>query len=437
MIGIHDTPTFNIRAAVRETGLKPHTIRAWERRYGLPMPSRSDGGHRLYSPQDIAVLKWLKERRAEGLSISRAVNLWRRLESEGQDPLIIPQYAGPTQYAFPVQDIAISVLRDDWVQACKEFDQQAANQILNQAFALHPVEFVCLELLIKGLATIGEDWYRGQIIVQQEHFASELAIRRLESLIAASPRPTNPEPILVICPPEEHHTVSALLITLFLRRLGRNALFLGANVPLERLDQTVQNTEPRLVLVISQQLSTAATSLQVAQLLSKYDIPVAFGGRIYNLIPEVRERIPGTFLGESLDQAISMVNQLLEYTLPTPLIEPPSQSSLMALEEFRKRQLWVEAQMVQQMTSVGISPVHLEIANTNLARNIIAALTLGEISLLRSDIEWVKGLFEYQGIPNRIINNFLRSYAKVVIDELDDRGSVIAAYLFQLVEESE
>ena len=431
----NEVPMLNIRAAAREVDLKPDTIRAWERRYGLPMPRRSEGGHRLYSPHDIAVLKWLKDRRTEGLSISRAVNLWRRLESEGQDPLATPQYARPTQYALPAQDVAISALRDEWVQACKRFDQQAANQILNQAFALHPVEFVCLEIIIKGLATIGEDWYRGQIIVQQEHFASELAIRRLESLIAASPRPTMPQSILVICPPEEQHTISALLITLFLRRLGRNALFLGANVPLDRLEQTVQNTDPRLVLVIAQQLSTAATSLQVSQLLNKYDIPVAFGGRIYNQIPEIRTRIPGTFLGETLDQAVAMVVQLLNYSPPPPVIEPPAQSSLLALEEFRSRQLWVEAQMVQRMISAGISSVHLEIANTNLARNIIAALTLGDIVFIRNDIEWVQGLLEYQGVSTRTISDFLHSYAEVVADELSERGSLIADYLIQLVEE--
>jgi DNA-binding transcriptional MerR regulator len=436
MIRIHDTPTVNIKAAARETGLKPDTIRAWERRYELPMPERTLGGHRLYSPQDIAILKWLKDRRDEGLRISRAVNLWRSLKSEGHDPLTTPQYIKPSQSGFPIQGVAIDSLRDAWVEACMNFDQQTANQILNQAFALYPIEFVCLELLIKGLAIMGQEWYRGQISVQQEHFASELAIRRLESLITASPHPTLPERILVLCPPEEHHTVSALLITLFLRRIGRDAHFLGANVPLERLGQTVQDTKPRLVIVISQQLFTAATALQVAQLLNEYDIPVAFGGRIYNLIPGLRDRIPGTYLGETLDRVPSMVNQLLECAPPTPLIEPPSQRHLLAVEHFRNRQIWVEAQVLEQMTVAGMNPGCLETANTDLARNIIAALTLGDISFLRSDIEWVKGLLEYQGIPSQVFSSYLRSYAEAVAGELDVRGSLISTYLVQLVEEA-
>jgi len=431
-----EIPMLNIKAAAKETGLKPDTIRAWERRYGLPTPGRTQGGHRLYSPHDIAILKWLKDRRDEGLNISRAVNVWRSLESEGQDPLTTPQYVRPIQYGLPIQGVAIDSLRDAWLEACINFDQQTANQILNQAFALYPVEFVCLELLIKGLATIGQDWYRGQIIVQQEHFASELAIRRLESVITASPHPTFPEHILVLCPPEEQHTVSALVITLLLRRIGRDALFLGANVPLERLGLTVQNMKPRLAIVISQQLFTAATSLQVAQLLMEYEIPVAFGGRIYNLIPGLRDRIPGTYLGETLDRVPSMVNQLLEYSPPTPLIESPSQSCLLALVEFRTRQLWVEAQVLEQMAAAGMNPGYLETANTNLARSIIAALTLGDISFLRSDIEWVKGLLEYQGIPSQVFSSYLRSYAEAVAGELEVRGSLISTYLVQLVEEA-
>jgi DNA-binding transcriptional MerR regulator len=42
---IHDTtPTYNLKVVVQETGLRPDTLRAWERRYGLPQPDRRGGG---------------------------------------------------------------------------------------------------------------------------------------------------------------------------------------------------------------------------------------------------------------------------------------------------------------------------------------------------------------------------------------------------------
>ncbi|NJN83496.1 MAG: MerR family transcriptional regulator [Caldilineaceae bacterium] len=79
MSSYNDAPMYNLKAVVQETGLKPDTIRAWERRYGMPAPDRADSGHRLYTDRDIDTLKWLMARQAEGLSISRAVALWQSL----------------------------------------------------------------------------------------------------------------------------------------------------------------------------------------------------------------------------------------------------------------------------------------------------------------------------------------------------------------------
>ena len=69
------SPVFNLKAVLQETGLIADTLRAWERRYGLPTPNRSAGGHRLYSQYDIETIKWLIARQAEGLSISRGVQM--------------------------------------------------------------------------------------------------------------------------------------------------------------------------------------------------------------------------------------------------------------------------------------------------------------------------------------------------------------------------
>src|SRR3954470_11434673 len=76
-----NTPMYNLKAVVQETGLKPDTLRAWERRYGLPDPQRTESGHRLYSQNDINMLKWLSMRQEEGMSISRAVELWKSLQA--------------------------------------------------------------------------------------------------------------------------------------------------------------------------------------------------------------------------------------------------------------------------------------------------------------------------------------------------------------------
>ena len=70
-----NTPVFTIKTVVQETGIPPATLRAWERRYGVLSAGRSEGGYRLYSERDIAILRWLKRQVDAGVAISRAVAL--------------------------------------------------------------------------------------------------------------------------------------------------------------------------------------------------------------------------------------------------------------------------------------------------------------------------------------------------------------------------
>src|SRR5215216_6933900 len=170
------TPAFNLKVVLKETGLTADTLRAWERRYGLPVPQRSAGGHRLYSQRDIETIKWLMKRQAEGLSISRAVDLWNEQTASGTDPLAAAQQATSTTLPIPYQpDTTLGTLRARWIEACMDFSESAAEQTLNHAFSMFPVEAVCLEVLQKGLSEVGERWYQNLSTVQQEHFASALA----------------------------------------------------------------------------------------------------------------------------------------------------------------------------------------------------------------------------------------------------------------------
>src|SRR5512145_744383 len=94
MSTISHSPSYNLQAVLKETGLKADVLRAWERRYELPKPQRTPGGHRLYSEYDIETIKWLRARREEGLSISRAVELWKEIVHAGSDPIVKHASAG-------------------------------------------------------------------------------------------------------------------------------------------------------------------------------------------------------------------------------------------------------------------------------------------------------------------------------------------------------
>ncbi len=136
---------YNLKAVLKETGIKPDVLRAWERRYGLPMPQRSPGGHRLYSEHDIGVIKWLLSRQEEGLSISHAVEMWNEKLVNGVNPLLVlnesAQPVGLSTTRHPlVSLVGIDELRSRWLAACLNFNETAAELTLNQAFALYPVE---------------------------------------------------------------------------------------------------------------------------------------------------------------------------------------------------------------------------------------------------------------------------------------------------------
>ena len=430
----NDLPTFNLKAVVRETGLKPDTIRAWERRYGVPKPRRTSGGHRLYSQRDIDLLKWMNARQHEGMSISRIVDMWKGLESEGKDPLQV------TSHSMMVQNVQLSEVgelakaRQEWVQACLNFDAPRADQMLAQAFALFPLESVVLEVLLRGLADIGEGWYRGDVAVQQEHFASSLATRRLQTMIAAGPAPTRLERIVVAGPSDEQHTISLLVISLFLRRQGWEVIDLGANVPLDRLEQMLTSIRPMLVIASAQHLPTAYTLQTMAASVTKLHIPLAFGGRVFNQQPALRRHIAGHFLGESLLDIPRAVQEILHAPWPLPEVVEASREYLAALEHYRERLPLLEAELMAAFDPKQREMVRKAGANGYFAQYLMAALGLGDMDLLDADLNWIHGLLAIHHLPDTVLRGYLEAYRQAVQQHLDRRAQMIVEWFDQALE---
>jgi DNA-binding transcriptional MerR regulator len=426
-----DTPIFNLKVVVQETGLKPDTLRAWERRYAMPTPQRTSGGHRLYSQRDIETLKWLVTRQEEGLSISRAVELWRRLESEGQDPLLATAEAEPAGYrpnpGYAAGGETLSSLRQAWLAACLHFNEQEAEQAVTQAFATHPPEVVCFDLLQKGLAEIGEGWYHNQVTVQQEHFASALALRRLYTLLAAAPPPIRPGRILAACPPHELHSFSLLLLTFLLRRQGWDVVYLGANVPVARLELTIESARPKLVVVSALQLHTAASTLEMGLFLQEQEIPMAYGGLIFNHIPELSRHLPGHFLGHSLEEAPQIIEQLMAvpHLRPADLVASPHYQHTLA--HFLERQPMIESAVSAALPTLARN--HLGTANLHLGQNIIAALKLGNIGFLDKDMNWLQTLLVNHQIPAGVLSHYLHVYHDASAVYMNGRGQLILDWL--------
>lgn len=429
---ISQAPTYNIKVVLNKTGIAADTLRAWERRYGLPIPQRTAGGHRLYSDRDIETIKWLLARQEEGLSISRAVDLWNEQIASGADPLaeLASRSAASTlAIAPPTPDTTIDSLRADWINACQDFDEISAEQVLNQAFSVFPIEAVCTDLIQKGMSEIGELWYENRLSVQQEHFASNLAMRRLDALLSAAPPPSRPETVLVGCPADEWHTFTPLLLSLFLRRRGYRVIYLGANVPSERFTETTRDIKADLIVLVAQQLPSAATLQHTALSLTNKGRAVAFGGRIFNLRPSLTEYIPGYFLGNDIGAAIGEIEKILHSKARPKQTRTASQVHTAAHQAYVSKRTNIEATLKEMLEPLAISPDDINTGIRFLGEHITAALQLGDMAHVSAEIDWLRMLLQSHSTHPEQLVLFMQTYARAVDKHINGQGKPIFEWL--------
>ena len=303
LVQVSTAPVFNTKAVARETGVPADTFRAWERRYGMPRPQRTPGGHRLYSERDIAIIRWLRDRTNEGMNISHAV-------------LLLTNTLDTAAMSTPVDNDearALGQLIDEIIQALMSFDSTQANQILSEAFSIYPFEQVLLELIQPAMIDIGERWHRGEINVTVEHFATQFVRRKLASLLSIFEGSADRAIVVVGCAPGELHDLGALLSALFLVRRGWHVIYLGPQVPLFDLLETVHSLKPNMVCLSASTMETALELIPVARGLTEAypQVHFGYGGRVFNINPALRHSMPGVFLGQDARELVDIAGQLL------------------------------------------------------------------------------------------------------------------------------
>ncbi|HUN23018.1 MAG TPA: MerR family transcriptional regulator [Anaerolineales bacterium] len=384
-----NTPSYNLKAVLSETGLKADTIRAWERRYGIPTPQRTEGGHRLYSRADIETLQWLVEQLAQGMSISAAVNLLKNLQETASQVLPAPTLQSRND---------LSGFRQEWLRCCLNFNERGAEDVLNQAFAMFSVEQVCLEILQQGVSQLGNAWYSGKITAQQEHFTTALATRRVDVLLASCPPPILSEKILLGCPPDESHVFGLQVLTLLLRRAGYTAIYWGAQVPLSQLADSLQSLQPNLFILGAQRLSAVVGLQELAHYVSDLGFSVAFGGGAFVYLPELANRITGFYLGDELKFAVQNIRAILVGQNRQPKTSAPS----VAMQNLRTQFRLAQEAIIQQTVScepLNRDPRFWRQISLMLCQNIDAVLALDVLEALPAEIHWIEQLVKNHGVP--------------------------------------
>lgn len=235
---------YKIKTIASLTGFNPTLLRAWERRYGLLVPTRTATGHRLYTADDLRVLRRVRNLLDQGRSIGEIVAQGRsRLLSQGALPT-----PGPSQHALPLFPMLES-LREEILQAALCLDDASIQRCLDLAFGSMSGALVLEHLVVPLAQEIGQLWARQVASVAAEHLLTQCLVRRLQRMIDCENRSAQRPLALCAGLPDEYHELGLHLVTYHLLQLGMRVLYLGPAVPFEDLRMAVQIRRPQWIML--------------------------------------------------------------------------------------------------------------------------------------------------------------------------------------------
>jgi DNA-binding transcriptional MerR regulator len=214
----------------RRSGVSPELLRAWERRYGLLQPTRSAGGLRLYSPDDLARVRAMQRHLAEGYAASEAAALAADTTTHGGE------------------EIAVPAAKDALAAALASFDDGDAHAVFDALLARLSIDTLLRDVIVPYLHELGIRWERGEVSIAQEHFASTLLRGRLLGLARGWGRGIGPVAVLA-CAPGEQHDLGLLAFGLALRARGWRIIYLGTDTPITSVADAARSCSPSAVVV--------------------------------------------------------------------------------------------------------------------------------------------------------------------------------------------
>lgn len=232
-----ETQGIQIGEISRLTGVGAHTLRVWERRYGIPAPARTSGRFRIYSRDDVRLVQEIQRLVAEGYSTgaaARQVRATRDNRAENADVERLP----------PEREV------EDLRTALATLDEATANTALDRLFGRYTTETAIDDIILPYLADLGERWANGESSVSEEHFASFIIRARIMSLATGWGSGAGPRVVLA-CLPGERHDIALTCLGVGFRRNGWRVVMLGADTPISVIMRVAADEQPELALVSS------------------------------------------------------------------------------------------------------------------------------------------------------------------------------------------
>ena len=233
-------PRHPVRLVAARTGLSPHVLRAWERRYHVVTPGRSEGGQRLYSDLDIARLRLLRRLTELGHGIGGLARLpVEELEELAREAAPVrPEPGGPP---------SPGELREAALAAVRRLDAGELHAVLERAAVTVGVSTFLDTVAGPALQAIGEGWRAGTLTVAHEHLASAVFRRVLGWIVGMHEVNASAPRLVVATPPRQRHELGALLAAAAAAAEGWGVTYLGADLPVRDILAAARQVGARAV----------------------------------------------------------------------------------------------------------------------------------------------------------------------------------------------
>jgi len=280
-----------IHEVSRLLGVPAPTLRAWELRYGIPVAPRSAGGHRRYSVEALQQVRLMRDEIARG----------RRAGEAAREVLAVLAGTGPARD-----------LVDALLAASEQMEPRAVVAVLDRAVDELGMPTTMDEVLLPAMRQVGQWWETGRCDVAQEHLTSEAARGWLSRLAAFAPAPDRGNPVVLACGPRDLHTLGLEALAVLLAYDGWSCRVLGARTPADTLATAVRATSSAAVVVVSHLSVGRRPAVDAIRAVAESGAHVFYAGNAF-LFTRARQRVPGTYLGESLAAAAEVLS-----VIPSP-----------------------------------------------------------------------------------------------------------------------
>ena len=310
IVDLPNEPKFTIKDVASRTGIRPVTLRAWERRHEVLNPFRSENHYRLYSERDIAILRWLKYRVDEGQSISSAISELRSLTSNSVWPEAIPLVPKPVRSPG---DTPPAVYAQRLYHALMRHNETQASNLLREVHARFDLPAAFHEVIGPAVRHLDMARHRSEIEAPVARFAASYLRGKLLTLLQAYPSRHNAPLILVGCAPMEVRELEVLMLAVLLRSQGYRVEYLGPDIPVEDLVHYSADVHPAMVILSANSEFTARETRRLQEKLKKVrGAPIyAYTGHAFDQRIALRKEIPGAFLGSALEANLVTIKNLL------------------------------------------------------------------------------------------------------------------------------